>query len=229
MAIDSLKKTSNVWSLITFPLFEASDFDSDFDILCVYILRILAREVFYVKTLERDKFDCDLETKFKTLRDTNRLKQFSAHIQHLFESVDLIPENSRLLLNAWKDFLISIAKFDPFGLTKELKMNISEDIIDSLLVQLRKPHVDNNIIAIFADILLTIFDKWKETCIESPNEWHSRVEQLLKCIEEVKDSLSFNVLNSIETLVIKYLQFFTNDLNSSEWIVYSAKLLNQSL
>ena len=50
LAIDSLKKTSNVWTLITFPLFDYSTFD---DILCVYILRILAREVFYIKTLER--------------------------------------------------------------------------------------------------------------------------------------------------------------------------------
>lgn len=50
LAIDSLKKTTNVWTLITFPLFENTDFN---DILCVYILRILAREIFYVKTLER--------------------------------------------------------------------------------------------------------------------------------------------------------------------------------
>ncbi|CAG2105344.1 unnamed protein product [Medioppia subpectinata] len=190
---------------------------------------------FWVGPLEdRDKFDCDLETKFKTLRDTNRLKQFSAHIQHLFESVDLIPENSRLLLNAWKDFLISIAKFDPFGLTKELKMNISEDIIDSLLVQLRKPHVDNNIIAIFADILLTIFDKWKETCIESPNEWHSRVEQLLKCIEEVKESDSklHNLKFKLSVTSIALLQTLVNQNSTrvSIWIqVLRTHFLMESL
>ncbi len=50
LAIDSLKKTNNVWTLITFPLFEVSTFDNT---LCAYVLRILAREVFYVKTLER--------------------------------------------------------------------------------------------------------------------------------------------------------------------------------
>ena len=126
LAIDSLKKTSNVWTLITFPLFEDNAFN---DILCVYILRIMAREIFYVKTLERfvlisikisslltfiflsrDKFESDLEDKFKTMRETNRLVRLSQHIKEKFESDSDLDEDSQLLLNAWKEFLISITK-----------------------------------------------------------------------------------------------------------------------
>ncbi|CAG2183208.1 unnamed protein product, partial [Oppiella nova] len=129
------------------------------------------------------KFDCDLENKFKILKETDRLKELSQHIHHIFVSMELIPENSRLLLSAWKDFLISIARFDPFNISKESKKQ----------------------------------------------EWHSSMEQLLRAVDDVKENLSFNTLNSIETSVIKYLQLFTTDFNSSEFMVYSAKLLNQSL
>jgi len=50
LAIDSLKKTSNMWKLVCFPLINLNSID---DRLLGYILRLLAREVFYCKTLER--------------------------------------------------------------------------------------------------------------------------------------------------------------------------------
>ncbi|XP_054157668.1 nucleoporin NUP188-like [Oppia nitens] len=232
LAIDSLKKTTNVWTLITFPLFENTTvFD---DILCVYILKILAREVFYVKTLERDKFDSDLEAKFKLLGDDHRLNDLSKHIHQIFTTTDddvvvVIDQNSRLLLNAWKEFIISIARFNPFALNNESKIQLIDDIIDCLLHQIQRPTIDNKIIGIFAELLLLLLNKWSETCIKSKDDLFEKFEDLLKSVDESKENLTFNVLNSIEISVIQFLKLYPNELNSCDWTSYSCKLLNQCL
>lgn len=58
----------------------------------------------------RDKFDCDLENKFKNLRESDRLQKLSKHIRTLLNSSNDTKEDTNLLLESWKDFLVSIAK-----------------------------------------------------------------------------------------------------------------------
>lgn len=53
IAINLLKENSKFWKLITFPLFTKEKFN---DSLCSYILKILSREMFYTKMLEKYVF-----------------------------------------------------------------------------------------------------------------------------------------------------------------------------
>jgi len=50
IAINFLKKNNKFWKLITFPLFTKPNFNYS---LCSYILKILSREMFYTKMLEK--------------------------------------------------------------------------------------------------------------------------------------------------------------------------------
>ena len=109
-----------------------------------------------------------------------------------------------------------------------MKTKLSDDIIDSLLSQLKRSQIDNKVVTTLSNILLMILVKWEKTCIESEDDWNIKIEELLKNTEEKKDILPFNILHSIQTLITQYLRLSTKDY-SFEWIAYSCELLNQSL
>ena len=110
-----------------------------------------------------------------------------------------------------------------------MKIKLTNDIIDCLLTQLKRNQINTKVITTLSDILLMILFKWKQTCIDSEEEWNTKVEELLKSTQVLKDVLPFSVLHSIETSIIEYLRLSTKSFNSCDWIVYSCQLLNQSL
>lgn len=60
---------------------------------------------------DRDKFDSDLEGKFRLLKENDRLKCLSNHISKLFHDEEMSKSEDALgLLSAWRDFVVSLAK-----------------------------------------------------------------------------------------------------------------------
>lgn len=110
-----------------------------------------------------------------------------------------------------------------------MKTKLTKDIIDSLLSELNKNKFDNKVIATLSDIWLMILVKWRETAIDSEEEFNRKVALLLERCQQTKESLPFNFLNTIETSIIQYLKLLTQDFDSCHLIPYSSELLNQSL
>lgn len=132
-AIDLLRKNAKLWTLITFSLFENQLNNK----LCTYVFRILAREIFYIKTQEGSvlkknmfqfclifiylfvsgKFHNDIEEIFKKIVEQNKLVKYSLHVC-VSVNGNIDYEEVLLLLASWKEFTASLARVNIYFFNK---------------------------------------------------------------------------------------------------------------
>ena len=126
IAINLLKKNEKFWNLITFPLFTKNDYNNS---LCTFILKILSREIFYIKMQEkyvhykigiifsngfyflfRNDFNKELNDVFLKIKNEKIFNRLSTHIHDQICNTSNYDEEILSFIDSWKDFIASWTK-----------------------------------------------------------------------------------------------------------------------
>lgn len=206
LAIDSLKKTKNLWTLICFPIYQESEIDHK---LFGNVFKILAREIFYIKTLEKE-FDPQLVEIFQKISDGDHLVRLSNHISRC--CAEPITETSSVfyLLKGWRDFFVSYSKFTPFQLEDAKKRTILSNILKSILDQLKvNDSFNHDLLQTLCEVCVTLLSKWDgKRVMHDIVEWREMTTTILYIANEQKTKLTLGFLISIETILCLSLQAF---------------------
>ncbi|RWS05256.1 Nup188-like protein [Dinothrombium tinctorium] len=210
LAINSLKKTNNMWKLLCFPLLTDEDkFDEK---VCGYVLRILAREVFLVKELNKESFDTSLTEIFEDLKKKDNLKKISNQLLAGCSNELNDTNDVSFFFESWRDFLVSLSKFEPFQLSVETKCLIVSNIVSSLDFKIRqKKELNHSLLSHLADTLVFVLRKWMKTAIKSGDEWIKVTTEILYIANELKETLTFGFLTSLQTFMCITLKIFSDE------------------
>ena len=215
LAIDSMKKTKNLWTLICFPIYQENEID---DKLFGNIFKILAREIFYIKTLEKE-FDEQLIEIFKRLSDGDHLVRLSNHISKCCSESITDTNSIFYLLKGWRDFFVSYSKFTPFQLEDSKKKIILNDAMKSILDQLKvNEPFNHDLLQTLCEICVTLLSKWESRKVmNNIEEWREITTTILYIVNEQKTNLTLGFIISIETILCLSLQAFEDqDLSIRE-------------
>ena len=209
LAIDSLKQTKNLWTLICFPIYQENDEVVD-DKLFGYIFKILAREIFYIKTLEKE-FDPKLIEIFNKMADGDYLVKLSNHIGKCCSGAITETNTIFYLLKGWKDFFVSYAKFAPFQLEDSKKKIILNNILKSILDQLKvnDQQISHDLLFTLCEICVTLLNKWdSKKTMNNIEDWREITTTILYIVNERKNNLTLGIIINVETILCLSLQAF---------------------
>lgn len=216
LAIDSLKKHKNLWTLICFPIYQENEVD---DKLFGNVFKILAREIFYIKTLEK-QFDNQLIEIFKKISDGDHLVKLSDHISKCCSETISDTNSILYLLRGWRDFFVSYCKFTPFQLEDAKKKIILNNILKSILDQLKiNGSFNHELLQTLCEICVTLLNKWDSKKVMSDNllEWRETTTTILFIVNEQKINLTLGFIINIQTMLCLTLQAFEDqDLSIRE-------------
>ena len=207
LAIDSLKKTKNLWTLIFFPIYQESKID---DKLFGNVFKILAREIFYIKTLEKE-FDPQLIEIFKKISEGDHLVRLSNHISRCCSEPINETNSIFYLLKGWRDFFVSYSKFTPFQLEDAKKKIILSNIMKSILDQLKVNNdlFNHDLLQTLCEVCVTLLSKWDgKRVMNNLVEWRETTTTILYIANEQKANLTLGFIISIETILCLSLQAF---------------------
>jgi len=216
LAIDSLKQTENLWTLISFPIYQENN-EVD-DRLFGYIFKILGREIFYIKTLEK-QFDPKLIDIFKKISEGDYLVKLSNHIVRCCSAAITDTNTIFYLLKGWRDFFISYAKFEPFKLDDSKKKIILSNILKSIVDQLKvdDSQVNHDLLMTLCEICVTLLNKWDNKIMNDMIEWREITATILYIVNERKTNLTLGFIINIETILCLSLKAFeSQDLSLRE-------------
>lgn len=210
LAIDSLKKTKNMWTLICFPIYQENETIDDK--LFGNIFKILAREIFYIKTLEKE-IDATLVEIFTKISNGDHLVRLSNHISKCCSTKLESSSSIFYLLRGWRDFFVSYSKFTPFVLEDSKKKTILNNILKSILDQLRvDEEVNNELLQTLCEICVTLMSKWGgKKVIDNLEDWRETTTIILYIVNEKKTNLTLGFIINIETILCLSLQAFEDE------------------
>lgn len=173
-----------------------------------YSFMILAREVFTVSSgVGERKMNPKLAKILKELAEAHLLSKYSSFIKKTYARIspnDKFEEFTGIL-EAWRDFLVSSAQFEPFIIEPSLKLTIVEDILCCVASELKlgRDLVKERIIAL-GDTLLLIWNKWvqKDSC---EGNIINSVHETLYLAESIKQYLPFAFLLTLQTTINLHL------------------------
>ena len=219
--IERLKRSSNLWELVTFPFLEPNEatFILDFHpriISCIE--RIIAREIFFSKRANKGQdpgFNCVLSFL------PSRLSGLSLYLKDLAttEAIEDGNEESLVIL-AWKDLLVSMAHFDPVQLSPQVKVEIFTNLLESILKQLQL-NGSQNVIFSLADTCLLIVKPWSESLLACPEQWINMNSSILYTVNESKDTININLLITIESYLIRSTLLLSSNTISTETVSFT--------
>lgn len=254
-AIEQLDKADEFWDSLVHPLLEfisservkecststnttVSSFNLLDDKLNSYILMILAREIFCLNAnISERKINPNLTRIFDDLSSKGLLSKYSSFLKQarllLTTGIYKSEEYSRVL-NGWRDFLVSFAKFKPFETSLDVQDRIISDLLFCLSAELQLgSSLDKERVATTGETLLLIWTKWMsktEAC--SPDKFDS-LQELLYLVDSVKEYLPFLFLLTFQSIMNLYLirndEFLRKSTRSFNLIVPALQLVQFSL
>ncbi|KAI1289968.1 Nucleoporin [Halotydeus destructor] len=244
LAIDQLLKHKDLWDLICFPIVKQDGSslvingrEAGSDKLASYIFRLVAREMFLMKRLERKEISSDLKRVFEALPKT--ISAYSSYILKQCSLKALSKEDEHFaLLTAWRDFTVSVAKFEPFVVNDELRCDIFMNLLRCLEKQLElkaKPVV----LSLILDVCLMLFPKWSKSVTDLADaDWQTLNTSIIYNVSEQKSSLSIGFLVSLNALMVHSVETMKKngqdkDNNSKstarEWMLPAVNLVMESM
>lgn len=253
-AIEQFDKAKQFWESITHPLFEflegcgtesstgnktnTSSNDntkSYLDRLNSYVLMILAREVFCMKSgVSERKLNQDLSKIFDDLSNKNLLGKYSAFIKKKYSTISADKQSDyKRILSGWRDFLVSYAKYEPFTIDKNIQKQIIEDLLACVTYELRLDNkLDKDRIAATGETLLLVWAKWMPEKSSDGSLFRS-IHDLIYLTDSAKDYLPFSFLltfqSTLNLYLVRHRDFLKDSRRSSDLLVPALQLMHFSL
>lgn len=248
-AIEQFDKADQFWDSITHPLVEfldssntetntasAGNFNSPSEKLTSYILMILAREIFCIKSgITERQMNQNLTKLLEDLSQKNLLGKYSSFVRTRYS--DLLKQTDRTsdykrILSGWRDFLVSYAKYEPFTTSNTVRNQIIEDLLTCIATELRLGEkLDKERIAATGETLLLIWTKWMPK--NSPGSTFKSIHDILYLADLSKEFLPFSFLLTFQSTLNLYLvrqrDNLKKELHSSNLLVPAVQLMHFSL
>ncbi|XP_027198392.2 nuclear pore complex protein Nup188 [Dermatophagoides pteronyssinus] len=216
MAMNKLKQNEKFWSLISFPLFDQNIDNS----LCSFILKILSREIHFIKILEKDEICKNLEKLFmKEILDKQMIENFSKHIHQQLIDNRLWSDDFINLVDGWRDFLASYIKFIVIDNQKQSVISkLVKDLLQYILILIDNgdgniSKTSNKLINKFSNLCLIITSAHDEKTarLNDNRQLLTMMVEIFRRIQANKESISFNSQISLGVLLIKLNNERSND------------------
>ncbi|XP_052790535.1 nucleoporin NUP188-like isoform X2 [Mya arenaria] len=223
-AMEALRAKPNFWpSLCSCLLKDLPDVTQDKMLVhrmktVAYTLRLLAHEIYSVTSV---RLDDNLKKVFKELAEKGRLKYWSTYISIQvrsqdsvmphdlsLEGTDLSDNPTFLLLRAWKDFWVVIAKIQvtELKLEEELKEVIVEDLLQSVYAQFsdKLTEFGHTVAKTCSALFFTLVSSWG-SCLK---DWKQLLDQCVETLDlsmtsgdMVIPSIQIGLLGTLSTLL----------------------------
>lgn len=229
IAINLLKKNDKFWKLVSFPLF-IGDKEQFHNSLCSYILKILSRELFYLKMLEKsDVVNQNLDQIFARMKKELIIDKLSKHIQEKIILPLNIDDDAVYLIDAWKDFLSSWTMFKQ---SESINLNVINDLLKNLskLLNENEDGKYSKIVNKMSNLLLFLSSSWNSETIDllKKGDFIENIIELFGNVIQNKEIISFNALISLNTCLLKTLVQM-DELNQEPLFQHVCHMLNNSI
>lgn len=250
-AIEQFDQAEQFWESITDPLVEFLDTpetdeiitslddktDSNAEKLNSYILMILAREIFCIKSgVSERKLNQSLSKILEDLSNKSLIRRYSSFIRLKYLSVQNTVDRGsdyKRILSGWRDFLVSYAKYEPFKMESEVQNRVVDDLFACMATELRLGEkLDKERIAAIGDTLLLVWTKWMPKK-SSDGSMFKSIHDILHLTDSCKDYLPFSFLLTLQSTLNLYLVRHTDYLkqarHSSDLLIPALQLMHFSL
>lgn len=173
----------------------------------------------------RDKFDAGLEEIFRILGEKNHLIKISNYLKNSCSKEVAAKSDIIALMSSWRDFLVSISKFKPFSIPRDMKHIIMNDLICSLSTQLQlQTELNHSLLILLSDTLMLLMKRWQREKNESSIEWCKTATDIFYAVIDKKDHLTIGFMISVSTLFNYFIKFFEEDNVSlhdrlKDWVI----------
>ena len=255
LAMDHLKKQSDFWTLLTWPLFEEGRSSSKAAKLNSYILRVMTSEIFLYRCKPSGaKLDPELTSVLEKLFDEKQphMKEWCELMKSSCEDAKVSADldvsvlssseddaDSVFLLGSWKSFLVVLSKENPpIALSPKVCSRIMDSVLASLKIQMTSMEPHLQLTTSLSEIGLVLMQRWHTKCVgDSMEDWLSRMGSMLSEFSAVFDSLhprSRLALLAMATSALKISAFkLTPDAEakvlSTAWLPPTCGLIEKSL
>lgn len=179
------------------------------DKLTSYALMILAREIFCLNAgISERKMSTSLCNILDTFAKKNFMGKYSSFIRKKYALISsnlAKSEDYDCLLTAWRDFLVSFAKYRPFNIEEGTQNQIIGDVLAFMTTEIHLGEkLDKKRIVAAGDILLLLWTKWSPKNLHDDNIFNT-IHNLLYLVSLHKEYVPFSFLLAFQSTLNLYL------------------------